>query len=359
MTDAAIAELRALCDILAPAGRESRMTRHMADAFGRHSSDVTVDWQGNVTATFGTGSPSVVLCAHMDEIGFVVRDVTDDGFLRVERVGGVGRRAALGSAVMALGDDEPIPGMIGLASHHLTPPADYWTVPPVEEWYIDIGSASASEAAEMGVRVGTFVTFAPNFRRLGPDKVMSKTLDNRISCWALCELARRFAEDPPPGVVHLLANVQEEFHLRGLIPAVKRLDPDLALTLDITPAADTPDLKGRNTVRLGGGPAVKIMDFHGRGSLNGLLVPEFLVEWIESTADAAGIPTQREIVVGVVTDGAYLPSLDIPTAALAVPTRYTHSPSEVVSLDDLAKTADLCEQLARRVGDVHLEGMSR
>ena len=98
MTDAAIAELRALCDILAPAGRESRMTRHMADAFGRHSSDVTVDWQGNVTATFGTGSPSVVLCAHMDEIGFVVRDVTDDGFLRVERVGGVGRRAALGRA---------------------------------------------------------------------------------------------------------------------------------------------------------------------------------------------------------------------------------------------------------------------
>lgn len=363
MTDAAVAELRALCDILAPSGRESRMARHMADVFGRHvsdpESDVRMDWQGNVTASFGQGSPALALCAHMDEIGLIVRSVTDGGFLRVERVGGVGRRAIPGTRVVALGDDGPIPGMMGLTSHHLTAQADYWTVPPVEDWYIDIGAAGAAEAADMGARVGSFVTFAPNFRRLGSDKVMSKSLDNRISCWVLCELARRFEEAPPPTTVHLLANVQEEFHLRGLIPAVKRADPDLVVTLDITPAADTPDLTGRNTVHLGGGPAVKIMDFHGRGSLNGLLVPEFLVDWIEETARGAEIPTQREVVVGVVTDGTYLPSLGIPTAALAVPTRYTHSPSEVVSLSDLGKTANLCEQLVRRVGELNLGGMSR
>ena len=362
MTDAAVAELHALCDILAPAGRERAMASRMADVFAMHAPGgddaVTVDWQGNVSATFGDGSPSVVFCAHMDEIGLIVRGVTDDGFLRVERVGGVGRRAILGTPVVVLGEDGHIPGMMGLTSHHLTPQSDYWTVPQVEDWYIDIGAASSAEAADMGARVGSFVTFAPNFRRLGSDKVMSKSLDNRISCWALCELARRFAEEPPPTTVHLLANVQEEFHLRGLVPAVKRLEPDLALTLDITPAADTPDLTGRNDVRLGDGPAVKIIDFHGRGSLNGLLVPEFLVHWIEDTARAVNIPTQREVVVGVVTDGTYLPSLGIPTAALAVPTRYTHSPSEVVSLSDLGKTIDLCEQLARRVEHVDLGGMS-
>ena len=339
------------------------MTRHMADVFGQHvsdpSADIAVDWQGNVTASFGAGSPSFVICAHMDEIGLIVRGVTDGGFLRVERLGGVGRRAILGTPVVVLGDDGPIPGMMGLTSHHLTPQADYWTVPQVEDWYIDIGAESASAAADMGARVGSFVTFAPNFRCLGPDRVMSKSLDNRISCWVLCELARRLAKEPPATKVHLLANVQEEFHLRGLIPAINRIQPDIALTLDITPAADTPDLTGRNTVCLGDGPAVKIMDFHGRGSLNGLLVPEFLVDWIEGAARAAEIPTQREVVVGVVTDGTHLPSLGIPTAALAVPTRYTHSPSEVVSLSDLGQTADLCEQLVRRVGELSLEGDSR
>jgi putative aminopeptidase FrvX len=199
----------------------------------------------------------------------------------------------------------------------------------------------------MGVGVGSFATFAPNFLRLGSDRVSSKSLDNRVGCWILAELARRFSLEPPPRRVYLLANVQEEFHLRGLIPAVNRRRPSVAVGLDITPAGDTPDLAGRNAVRLGKGPAVKVMDFHGRGSLNGLLVPALLVEWMERTASKAETPTQREVIVGVVTDGAFLPALDVPTAAIAVPTRYTHSPCEVVALSDVLQTANLCEALSR------------
>lgn len=347
MTDAQVEELRALCDLSAPSGRESAMTDAMRRRFSVYTDDVETDWLGNVSAAFGDGEPSLMFFAHMDEIGFVVRSVTDDGFLRIERLGGVSRRAALGTPVVALGRNGNVPGVVGLPSHHLTPPDEQFTVPPVESWYLDVGASSAENARDMGVEVGSFVAFAPNSRRLGSDRVSSKSLDNRAACWILTELARRFSSEPPSRRVVLLANVQEEFHLRGLIPAVVRYHPAFAVGLDVTPAADTPDLAGRNDVRLGRGPAVKVMDFHGRGSLNGLLVPASLVDWIERTASEAAIPTQREVVVGVATDGAYLPAFDIPTAAVAIPTRYTHSPCEVVTLTDVRRTADLCEALSR------------
>lgn len=348
MTQEQLEALRVLCEIVAPSGRESFMTAAMRERFAAYTDHATTDWLGNVTAEFGEGEPSLLFFAHMDEIGFVVRSVTTEGFLRVERLGGVSRRAALGTPVVVLGRDGPVPGVMGLPSHHLTPPEEQFTVPPVESWYVDMGASSEKIAEEMGVGVGSFGTFAPNFRRLGSDYVSSKSLDNRASCWVLVELARRLSSEPPPRRVYLLASVQEEFHLRGLIPAVRRCRPGIAIGLDITPAADTPDLQGRNAVRLGGGPAIKVMDFHGRGSLNGLIVPEYLVEWMEKTASEIGIPTQREVVVGAVTEGTYLPALDIPTAAMAIPARYTHSPCEVTALSDILQTADLCEALSRK-----------
>jgi putative aminopeptidase FrvX len=345
-----VAELRELCAIAAPSGREEAMSAHIAALFRRCADRVEVDWLGNVAATFTEGPPTLLFFAHMDEIGFVVRLVTERGFLRVERLGGVSRRAALGSAVTVLGTRGPVPGVLGLTSHHLTPPDEQHTIPPVESWYVDIGAADAAEAQALGVEVGSFVAFSPNFRAMGSGLIASKALDDRVGCWVLAELARRFAGRPPPRRVVLLASVQEEFHLRGLIPAVARARPDVAVGLDVTPAADTPDLEGRNAIRLRGGPAVKVMDFHGRGSLNGLLVPRFLVEWVEAAAGEAGIATQREVVVGVVTDGTYLGALDVPAAALSIPARYTHSSQEVVAVSDVEAAADLCEHLARGPG---------
>ncbi|MBM3215820.1 M42 family metallopeptidase [Candidatus Poribacteria bacterium] len=347
MNPAQLELLRALCETAAPAGREGAMVERMRHLFASAGADPCVDWLGNVTARFGGDGAAILFHAHMDEIGFVVRTVTADGFLRVERLGGVGRRSALGSPVSLLARGGVVEGVVGLQSHHLASPSEQFTVPPVEDWYLDIGAESAEAVAALGVGIGTFAAFAPNFRELGSSRVSSKALDNRVGCWVLAELARRFSDDPPRLPVALLANVQEEFHLRGLIPAVTDAKPEVAVGLDITPAADTPDLIGRNSIRLGAGPAVKIMDFHGRGSLNGLLVPERLVEWIESAAASQGIETQREVVVGVVTDGTYLPSLGIPSAAVSIPARYTHSPCEVVSLSDVLRAADLCEALAR------------
>ncbi|MDA1190889.1 MAG: M42 family peptidase [Candidatus Poribacteria bacterium] len=348
MTDAQLAELKALCDILAPSGRESAMTAAMVTTFRQYTERVHVDWLGNVTATFGDGDKSLLFAAHMDEIGFVVRFITEGGFLRVERLGGVGRRSALGVPAVVLGEHGELNGTTGLQSHHLTNPAEQFTVPQVEEWYLDIGATSHGDAEALGVKVGTFATFAPNFHTLANGLVCSKTLDNRAACWVLVELARRFEANPPDMTVHLLANVQEEFHLRGLLPEVSRLRPDFAVTLDITPAADTPDLAGRNSVRVGEGVAVKVMDFHGRGSLNGILVPERFVRWFEEIAREADVPTQREVVVGVITDSNYLPSMGIPAAALAIPARYTHSATEVVSTVDVLRTVELCDAAARR-----------
>jgi putative aminopeptidase FrvX len=336
----------------APSGEERAVALLLREAFAALDLRVTVDRAGNLWARIkGTepGTPTSAVLAHMDEVGLVVRRIESDGFLRVARIGGIGRRSLAARPVQVLGGHGIVPGVLGVQSHHLTDPAQAQTIPAVEHAYADVGARSATEVAALGIAVGARLVFDAPFRRLANGHVSGKAMDNRALCLVLVELARRLAAAPPPGDVVLVGTVREEFNLRGAVSAIAAIRPDFALVLDVTPAGDTPDLRGVNDIRIGGGPVVKHYDFHGRGALAGYIAPPGLPERLHAAASEIGVVTQREAIVGLVTDAAEIAPLpEAPlVACLSVPVRYTHAPIELLALDDLAGLVALSEHVLR------------
>jgi putative aminopeptidase FrvX len=331
------------------AGREDAVITYMREALAPVVDAVTVDWLGNVIARIGSesGRPRIMVFAHMDTLGLLVRKIEPDGFLRLQRLGGVPEKALQAQRVLVHGQHGAIAGLIGSKSHHLTPVEEKTRGLMVDQLYVDIGADSRQAAAELGVQVGSGVTYAPQLQRLGPDALCATYLDNRAGCWMLLRLADRLRSASVPPTVYLVATVQEEFNLQGALPAAQAIQPDLALCLDIALATDTPELKEQGEVKLGAGPVIQTYTFHGRGTLAGLLPNPKLVDYVAAVAKEVGIPTQFGVTLGALTDASYLhlsgspgqpgtPALD-----LGFPTRYTHSPVETCSLRDLDWLVDL------------------
>jgi putative aminopeptidase FrvX len=344
--------LRSLCSAAGPSGEEDAVAELLDERFASLGLPAHRDRIGNLWTAAGEGRPSVAVLAHMDEVGLVVRRVDPDGFLRVVRLGGIGRRSLAARRVTFLGRHGPVPGIVGVKSHHLTDPADAQRIPSVEEVYVDVGASSADEVRALGVDVGAKAVFAAEFDLLAGGRVASKALDDRAGCLVLAELARRFAGSTPDTAVSLVATVREEFDVQGAAHAVRALRPDVCVVVDVTPAADPPDLLGHHDVVLGGGPALKLFDFHGRGPLAGYLASRAADDLVTRAAVDAGLPLQREALVGLVTDASALVSVDEPPllVCLSLPVRYTHSPVEVCDLGDLAGLVDLVEGVVGAVG---------
>ena len=333
-----------------PSGSEGPVAAVLRKALEPFVDEIRVDRPGNLIARIPgkkKGARSSAIIAHMDEVGLVVRTIEADGFIRVARIGGIGRRSLSARPVQFITAGGLVPGVIGVKAHHLTDPSESQLLPTVDYIYVDVGASSADEVKALGIDVGTKAVFDAAFRRLAHGRISGKAIDDRALCYAQVEIARRLKAAPPPGDVWLIGSVREEFDLSGAVQATMAVKPDFALVLDITPAADTPDLTGVNSVRLGAGPAVKAYDFHGRGPLAGYIAPPGLVERIEAEARAAKIATQREVVVGVVTDAAEVgraPEAPV-VGCLALPMRYSHSPVELAALDDLQALIELATRV--------------
>jgi putative aminopeptidase FrvX len=347
--------LVALMAIPGLAGHEGRVRRHLSRELGALGRHARADTLGNLILTLpgDPSRPSVLLIAHMDQLGLIVRRVEPDGFLRVERVGGVPERALPAQPVlMMVAEGRDVPGVIAHKSHHATAPEERGRVIPVHELYIDAGFASAAEARAAGIDVGTPVVYAPNPRRLAGGRIAGPSVDDRGGCAILLEVARAAATGPDWPTVHLLFSVQEEFNLRGALPAAAALRPDICLQVDLAVATDTPDMAGRGEVRMGAGPVLSLYAFHGRGTLNGLLPHPALVRLLEETARAEAIPLQRAAFVGALTETSYVQLLGPGVACLDVgfPCRSTHSAAEVADPADLEALARLLIAGLGRIG---------
>ena len=349
--------LERLTSIPALSGREDPLIRIMLDYFKAQADDVQVDRMGNVIATVEGGAerPQLLIFAHMDELGLIVRKIEADGFLRFERVGGVPEKSLLGTPIEILTDeDERVPGLVGTTSHHVTPGDKKLVVPSRMDMYIDVGCSSREQVEALGIRVGDMVAYRAGLIRLAGQRVASKSLDNRIGCLLLIRLLERLRQHPPKATVHVVASVQEEFNVRGVWPVFQRLAPDAAVCLDVTIACDTPETSYLSDMRLGAGPAISLYQFHGRGTLGGLIPNPALRRFIEHQAKGLSIPLQREVLMGIITDIAFsqlLTSEGVPSAALAVPIRYTHAPYEVCDLADIERCVDLLAAIATEFDD--------
>ena len=339
---------RALSAIAAPAGNEDRLTAVVAEHLRERGFEPVVDRLGQIGVEIGQGEPTVLVTAHLDELGLVTRAIDDDGMLRVHRLGGVPDRVLPGTRIVVHTRGGDLPGLVGLKSHHLT---------PVEERYTDIGTASRAEAEAAGVRVGDPMTYAPAWAELAGGRFSGKALDNRVGVAVLLAYLDRLLEAPPPLRLVVGFTTQEEFHLRGALALVARFAPDIVVNVDVAPAGDTPDLVGQAPARLGGGPTLSRFTFHGRGTLGGLIPHPALVRAVEGAAAAAGTPLQHDAAVGVITDTAFLPMATaegIAAVDVGVPCRYAHSPVETVQLSDVTACVDLLTALIPRLVDVDL-----
>jgi putative aminopeptidase FrvX len=336
-------ELKMLTSIPALSGMEDRMVTEMVGRFSKLTDYVEVDRLGNVTATFNgkdKDQPTLLVFAHMDELGLMITKVQDDGFLRFDRIGGVPEKTLRGQFVEIHPTDggDPITGFVGTHAHHLTPPDKKMQVPPTSEMYIDIGLDSKEKVLAKGINIGSAVTYVPNFREIGEYHVTCKAMDNRVGILLLLALGEHLSKNQPEGTVYLVASVQEEFSIRGVMPAFNRLEPDASICLDITSACDTPDLNLRYDIRLGGGPAVLQMNFHGRGTLAGLIPNPKLRRHMEKTIEDLNIPLQRQTIIGEITDDAFTLTLGdygVAMAHLSIPMRHSHSPIETCDKRDI------------------------
>jgi len=346
--------LETLCAIHAVSGREDAMTAFIRDTIRPLVDEVSVDNIGNVVGILkGSQFPDcrLMLQAHMDELGLIVRNITQDGFLQIERVGGIPEKSLLGQRLDVLTDDNQlVPGYVGTKSHHVTSPDEKYKVPNVHDMFIELGMTSRAQVEAAGIQVGDPITYHPNYYRFGDGMICSKALDNRVSVFILLEILKSLSGQRPPSTIVFSFTVLEEFSIRGSLPTVTATKPNAILSLDITIATDTPIDKRLHPVAMRQGPAIKMMDFHGRGTLGGLFSSPKLRRFIEKIAKQEDLPLQREVIVGVITDPAfqlYLDDKGYVIAGLSIPHRYSHASIQMCHESDIAQTIQLMEATAR------------
>ncbi|QLG26541.1 M42 family peptidase [Halorarum halophilum] len=345
MNDDRRAFLESLLETPSPSGFETAGQRVWTEYVREFADDVRTDAYGNAVGVHdGSGDgPSIAFGGHADEIGFIVRDVLEDGFLRLDRVGGSDRTVSKGQHV-TVHADEPVQGVIGQTAIHLRE-EDEDTFEDVREQFVDVGAESAEEAREL-VEVGDPVTFSTTVFDLHGTRVSARGMDNRVGTWAAAEGLRRAVEADVDATVYAVSTVQEEVGLNGAKMVGFDLAPDAYVAVDVTHATDNPDVAKKNTgpVTLGDGPVV------GRGSANHPRV----VELARESAAAEGIEVQLQAAggrTGTDADAVFTSRGGVPSLNVGLPNRYMHTPVEVIDTEDLVAVADLLGAMAGRAGE--------
>ncbi|MEF8884006.1 MAG: M42 family peptidase [Haloarculaceae archaeon] len=335
--------LEGLLETASPSGYETPSQRVWVDYVSAFADDVSVDEYGNAVAVH-EGDPgtdvAVALAGHGDEIGFVVRRVTEEGFLKLGRVGGSDKTVSRGQHVTVHTGDGPVHGVVGQTAIHLRDGEE--DVPDVAEQYVDVGAADGDEAREL-VERGDPVTFAQRVRDLEGGRIAARGMDNRVGIWAAAEGLRRAVGAGADATVYAVSTVQEEVGLKGAQMVGFDLDPDAVVATDVTHATDSPSVpSGAETgLELGDGPVVS------RGSSNHPAV----VKAVRDVATDRDLDVQLQaagIRTGTDADAFYTARGGTPSLNVGIPNRYMHTPVEVVDLDDLDAVATLLGRFGAR-----------
>jgi len=327
-------------------GYEEAVAELMHAELAPLSDEQTSDPLGNhyFTKRGAKGAPVLMLCAHMDEIGFLVQHIEDEGFVRLAGVGYHDDRMLTDQVLEVQGENGPVLGVVGTKPAHVVGEEERRKAIPLHEMFVDLGTASREETEALGVRVGDPITFVRTGTLLNGTRVFTgKAVDDRAGCAVMIEVMRRLSSRSATASVVGVAAVQEELGIRGAGPAGFRVQPDVALAIDVTLCGDVPGVDfGRAPIRLGGGPAVKYFDWAPE-ALIGNAVPRRLTDRLEQAAEGAGVTYQREVLMGGATD-AWAISLSgrgVLSGCVSLPSRYIHSAVGCVHLDDLEGAVEL------------------
>uniref|UniRef100_A0A832I7V2 M42 family peptidase n=2 Tax=Pseudothermotoga TaxID=1643951 RepID=A0A832I7V2_9THEM len=328
--------VKKLTEAYGPSGRESEVHQLILEELSDHIDGYKFDAVGNLLVwKYGSSGKKILFDAHSDEIGLVVTNITEKGFLRVDAVGGVLPHTFVGHRVR-FGD---VVGVAYVEGETEEERKKNWNNLSLDNMFVDIGARSYEEAKNK-VPIGSFGVYDSHFYEMG-DYLVSKAMDDRIGCAVIVELFKRL--NSCPNTIIGSFSVQEEVGLVGASVAAYTLSPDVCIAIDVTDSADYPKAFKRHSMVLGKGPAIKVKD---KASISNRMVVEKLVE----LAEAGGIPYQMEVLTFGGTNAAALQRTraGIASATVSIPTRYVHSPSEMVCKSDVENTVQLLIEYAMK-----------
>lgn len=327
--------LKMICETPGAPGFEQAIRALVLREVNELADEVSVDNMGNVIAVKKGKSPKrVMVAAHMDEIGFIVNHIDDDGFLRFLPLGGFDPKTLTSQRVIVHGQKDLI-GVMGCKPIHLMKPEERSKQMPLNEYFIDLGMPK-SEVIKY-IKVGDSVTREREMIEIG-DCVNSKSLDNRVSVFILLEMLRKLKDQAVPYDIYAVFTVQEEVGLRGAISAAHLIDPDFGFGLDVTIAFDVPGAQGHEMVtKLGKGAAIKIID--------GTVISDYrMVNYLKKLATQNDIPWQPELLPAGGTDTAGIQRYGKKGAiagAISIPLRNMHQTIEMAHKGDIQHCIDL------------------
>ncbi len=336
--DATVTLLQRLADAPGPPGAEEPVRAIMVPIMKPLATRLTYDGMGSVIAQVGTTGPRIMIDAHMDELGGMVRRIAPNGTLTMQMLGGWLDQALVDQRWTILGSKGPIHAVTGIRDIHVVPADERTKVYPRDSLYLDIGAKDAAQAAAMGVEPGDPVVPDSPFTVMnGTDNYLGKGWDDRIGCAVLLEAMQRLAKMPHPNQLFFVATTQEEIGLRGSKTAADVVKPDIGLAIEGGITGDVflghPD---ETQAKLGAGPGIFLYD-------SSTLPNRKLVDLVKKTATQKGIPLQLDLVQGYGDDSASMQESNggVPTVNFVVPVRYTHAHNGIVNRGDFDKLVDL------------------
>jgi endoglucanase len=299
--------------------------------------------------------PKIMLAGHMDEIGFMVTRITDEGFLKFQTLGGWWEHVMLAQRVEVHTRQEPVIGLIGSKPPHILEPEARKKVVDKKTMFIDIGASSRAEAESWGVRPGDMVVPVSPFTPMRSAKmVMAKAWDNRFGCALAIEVLRRLREQQHPNTVYGVGNVQEEVGVRGAATMAHVVEPDIGFALDTGIAGDTPGMDPDSANEaLGKGPTILIYD--------ATMVPHTgLRNLVMDVAAEENIPLQFDNMPGGGTDAGrfHIFGKGVPSLVVGIPVRYIHTHSAILNLDDFNHAANLLVAVIKRLDGETVQRLS-
>ncbi len=338
--------LKALIETPSPSGFERAAQEVWKNYVSEFAHEVSKDVHGNCTAVINPeGSPRLMLAGHIDEIGFMVTYIDDDGYIYFSAIGGHDPGLVSGQRLMVSGEKGPILGVVGKKAVHLLTPEERKKSLEIHQLWLDIGAGNRKEV-EKNVSVGNPITYAVGYEKLLGDRAVSRAFDDKVGCFAIAEALRLASRRKLKAAVYAVSTVQEELGMRGARTSAFDIDPQVGVAVDVTFASDHPtmDKKRQGEVKVGAGPVISL------GANINPVVGKMLLQ----AAKEKKLPYQVEgapRATGTDANPMQLSRGGVATGLVSVPNRYMHTPVELVSLKDLENTARLLAEFICRVDD--------
>ena len=340
--------LKELTEVAGVPGYEREVSAVIASHLGKTCS-ITHDKLGSIICEKkgSTESPRIMLCGHMDEVGFMVKRVTDKGFIRFVPLGGWWDQVLLAQQVVIKTHKGDVPGIVGSKPPHALEPEERKKVVKQKDMFIDIGASSKNDAEKkLCVRPGDPIVPVCPFTPMNRDKLfMAKAWDDRLGCGMFVDVIKQLAKKKHPNTVYGVGSVQEEVGLRGARTSVTLVKPDAALIMEVGIATDTPDVKPDDVEgHLGKGPQIGILDSS--------MIPNLkLRDLAISTAETLKISYQLQVMIRGGQDGGqiHLHAEGVPCVYIGVPTRYIHSHAGIIHGADYENAVKLVEAIVKKL----------